>query len=60
MCLSTQANNYNVEVSSDGAGEAGMDTMALKLLNKKQINEELEDFRAPSVDAESGKAAKKK
>ena len=60
MFLSTQANNYNVEVSSDGAGEAGMDTMALKLLSKKQINEELADFRAPSVDAKIGKAGKKK
>ncbi|XP_072033087.1 condensin-2 complex subunit H2-like [Amphiura filiformis] len=45
------ANNYNLDVSSQGEGQVGIDTMALRLLNKKQINEELADFRAPSVQS---------
>ncbi|XP_041471941.1 condensin-2 complex subunit H2-like isoform X2 [Lytechinus variegatus] len=44
------ANNYNVEVSSKGPGQEGMDTMALKLLNMKQHHENMAEYRAPSVD----------
>eukprot|EP00057_Strongylocentrotus_purpuratus_P021421 XP_011675895.1 PREDICTED: condensin-2 complex subunit H2 isoform X1 [Strongylocentrotus purpuratus] len=44
------ANNYNVEVTSKGPGDEGMDTMALKLLNMKQHHENMAEYRAPSVD----------
>ena len=44
-----QANNYNVEVISDGSLDEGMDTMALKLLSKRRHFEELEEYRAPSI-----------
>ena len=44
-----QANNYNVEIRSDGTLDEGMDTMALKLLSSKRHFEELEEYRAPSL-----------
>ncbi|XP_076303991.1 chromosome associated protein H2 isoform X1 [Tachypleus tridentatus] len=46
------ANNYNVEISSVGILEEGIDTMALTLLSRKQHYEELRDFRAPSVNSQ--------
>ena len=44
-----QANNYNVEIRSDGTLDEGMDTMALRLLSSKRHFEELEEYRAPSL-----------
>ncbi|XP_022089287.1 condensin-2 complex subunit H2-like isoform X2 [Acanthaster planci] len=44
------ANNYNVEIGGPGLEEDGMDTMTLKLLSKKRHNEELQEYRAPSLD----------
>ncbi|XP_038047041.1 condensin-2 complex subunit H2-like [Patiria miniata] len=44
------ANVYNVEIDSRGTDEDAMDTMSLKLLNKKRHNEELQEYRAPSFD----------
>ncbi|XP_022257134.1 condensin-2 complex subunit H2-like [Limulus polyphemus] len=46
------ANNYNVEISTAGVLEKGIDTMALTLLSRKQHYEELRDFRAPSVNSQ--------
>ncbi|XP_033645656.1 condensin-2 complex subunit H2-like [Asterias rubens] len=43
------ANAYNIEISTEGEDNS-MDTLALKLLNKKRHNEELQEYRAPSVD----------
>ena len=54
ICLNfisfSQANNYNVEVSSKGCGDEGMDSMSLKLLSKKQHHENMAEYRAPSVE----------
>ena len=47
--MSFQANNYNVEICSKGCLEEGMDTMALKLLSTRRHFEELEEYRAPSI-----------
>lgn len=44
-----QANNYNVELSTDGILEKGMDTLELTLLSRRQHFEELEDFGAPNA-----------
>ncbi|XP_072172013.1 condensin-2 complex subunit H2-like [Diadema setosum] len=44
------ANNYNVEVTSKGTGDVGMDTMSLKLLSMKQHHENMAEYRAPSVE----------
>ncbi|KAJ8023589.1 Condensin-2 complex subunit H2 [Holothuria leucospilota] len=43
------ANNYNVEVSSAGPGETGMDTMKLKLLSTTRHHEEMAEYKAPSL-----------
>lgn len=43
------ANNYNVELSTDGILEKGMDTLELTLLSRRQHFEELEDFGAPNA-----------
>ena len=48
--LSTlQANTYNIEIGSEGVLESGMDTMTVKLLSTKRHFEELEEYRAPSL-----------
>lgn len=44
------ANNYNIEVTSKGPGEEGMDSMALKLISMKQHHENMAEYRAPSVE----------
>ncbi|KAH7954505.1 hypothetical protein HPB49_019347 [Dermacentor silvarum] len=38
------ANNYNVELNTDGVMEKGMDTLQLTLLSRKQHFHELEEF----------------
>ncbi|XP_065306370.1 condensin-2 complex subunit H2 isoform X3 [Dermacentor albipictus] len=38
------ANNYNVELNTDGVMEEGMDTLQLTLLSRKQHFHELEEF----------------
>ncbi|XP_077518024.1 condensin-2 complex subunit H2-like isoform X2 [Amblyomma americanum] len=54
------ANNYNVELATDGVMEEGMDTLNLTLLSRKQHFHELEEFDSnisttPSQTARKGK-----
>ena len=49
MCDILQANNYNVEISSDPKLEERIDTMSLKLLSTKRQFQELLDYQAPSL-----------
>ena len=46
-----QANNYNVEIFVDGTLEESVDTMSLKLLSTRRHFEELEEYRAPSIES---------
>ena len=53
MFLFAQANNYNVEIcqeSSQTDEDTSSDGMSLKLLSKKLVCEDLQHFRAPSVE----------
>ena len=50
---SRQANNYNVEICSTATqtdNDITSDGMLLKLLSKKLVFEDLQHFRAPSVE----------
>ncbi|KAG1701413.1 Condensin-2 complex subunit H2 [Nymphon striatum] len=42
------ANNYNIEISSAGPLDVGVDSMSLTILSKERHHEELQDYRAPS------------
>ncbi|XP_049522482.1 condensin-2 complex subunit H2 [Dermacentor silvarum] len=62
-----QANNYNVELNTDGVMEKGMDTLQLTLLSRKQHFHELEEFGDNHVSltnssepARKGKQARKR
>ena len=49
----SQANNYNVEIcqaASQSEEDIYSDRMSLKLLSKKLVFEDLQHFRAPSVE----------
>lgn len=61
------ANNYNVELNTDGVMEKGMDTLQLTLLSRKQHFHELEEFGDSHVSltnssepARKGKQARKR
>lgn len=62
------ANNYNVQLETDGIMEQGMDTLQLTLLSRKQHFHELEEFgdsstvtgTPPSQLARKGKQARKR
>lgn len=61
------ANNYNVELNTDGVMEKGMDTLQLTLLSRKQHFHELEEFGDNHVSltnssepARKGKQARKR
>ncbi|XP_077559813.1 condensin-2 complex subunit H2-like isoform X2 [Haemaphysalis longicornis] len=62
------ANNYNVQLETDGIMEQGMDTLQLTLLSRKQHFHELEEFgdsstvtgTPPSQPARKGKQARKR
>ncbi|XP_014671653.1 PREDICTED: condensin-2 complex subunit H2-like [Priapulus caudatus] len=43
------ANSHNIEISQDAQGADGMDTMAIRLLSRKRIHEDLQEYRAPSL-----------
>ena len=45
-----QANNGNVEIGSEGILDTAIDTMTVQLLSTKRHFEELQEYRAPSVD----------
>lgn len=62
------ANNYNVQLDTNGTMEEGMDTLQLTLLSRKQHYHELEEFgdssnvagTPPSQPARKGKQARKR
>lgn len=47
--LIPQANDYNLEISCDGIGEAAVDTMKLTLLNPQPAHAHFADYKAPSL-----------
>ncbi|XP_064635218.1 condensin-2 complex subunit H2-like [Lineus longissimus] len=44
------ANNYNVEIVTEGCLDEGIDTMALRLLSTNRHHEALQGYRAPSIE----------
>ena len=44
-----QANDRNIEISSQGEGEQCVDTMHLKLISSQMAQEAITNYRAPSV-----------
>ncbi len=49
MTFDLQANDYNVEITTKGIGEASVDTMGLTLLSTQLAHDNVTKYRAPSL-----------
>ena len=56
ICIDAiQANDYNVVISCDGAGEKAVNTMGLTLLDSQLAHKAVSKYRAPSLNQDTAK-----